>query len=142
MYDFSREVILAILGNMCIVIICCSVCEVINLEINRSPLIKPFFYITKKSRQKYKYIKNEKSFYHEIKSIFHHFQRDFIEVNRNKFLKGESPTLSYGKTQNSHVKFGKRRLEDQDSCKKPYKSTCSFSVILFYFICGFRLYQY
>ena len=33
-----------------------------NFEINLNFLIKPFFYITKKSSQKYKYIENEKSF--------------------------------------------------------------------------------
>ena len=48
-----------------------------NFEINHSFLIKPFFLITKKSRQKYKYSKTEKTFLHEIKSIFHHFQRAF-----------------------------------------------------------------
>ena len=34
-------------------------CDVIDLEPNLSFLIKPFFYITKKSEQKYKYLKNE-----------------------------------------------------------------------------------
>ena len=43
-----------ILGHMCIVIICCPYREVIHFEINFSLLIKPFFYITKRSRQKYK----------------------------------------------------------------------------------------
>ena len=38
--------LLEILGNMCIVNFC-KVCDVINLEINLSLLIKPFFYITK-----------------------------------------------------------------------------------------------
>ena len=33
--------------------------------------------MNKKSRQKLKYLKNEKSFCREIKSIFHHFQRAF-----------------------------------------------------------------
>ena len=37
-------------------------------------LIKPFFHTTKKSKQKFKYLKNEKSFQGEIKSIFHHFK--------------------------------------------------------------------
>ena len=32
-----------------------------------------FFYMTKNSRQKLKYLRNEKSFYGEIKSIFHPF---------------------------------------------------------------------
>ena len=47
------------LGNVCIVIICCPFCEVINLEINVSFLTKPLFYITKKSGQKCKYLKNK-----------------------------------------------------------------------------------
>ena len=29
--------------------------------------------LTSRLGQKYKYLKNEKNFYHEIKSIFHHF---------------------------------------------------------------------
>ena len=60
---------------MCIVIICCPVYDVINFVINHSFLIKPFFNITKKSVQKCKYLKNEKSFEmkYEMKSIFHHF---------------------------------------------------------------------
>ena len=50
---------------MYIVIICCPV-----FEINHS---KPVFYIIKKSGQKCKYLKNEKSFRYEMKIIFHHF---------------------------------------------------------------------
>ena len=34
--------------------------------------------MTKNSRQKTKYLEEEKSFQSEIKSIFHHFKRDFI----------------------------------------------------------------
>ena len=45
-----------------LIIICCSVCEVINFKINFGFLIKPVFYITKTSRQKCKYLKNKKSF--------------------------------------------------------------------------------
>ena len=37
-------------------------CDVINFEINLIFLIKPFFYMTKKSRQKLKYLENDKSF--------------------------------------------------------------------------------
>ena len=44
------------------VYICCKVCEVKSGEINLLFLIKPVFYLTKKSRQKFKYLKNEKSF--------------------------------------------------------------------------------
>ena len=45
----------------------------LKLEINLIFQIKPFCYMTKKSRQKLKYLENEKSFWGEIKSIFHHF---------------------------------------------------------------------
>ena len=49
----------------------------------------------KKSRQKLKYLENEKSFYDEIKSVFHHFCRAIIEANKkNFFLEGGSPTLN------------------------------------------------
>ena len=37
------------------------VCDVKNSEINLIFLIKPFFYVIKKSRQKLKYLENEKS---------------------------------------------------------------------------------
>ena len=43
--------------------------------------------MSKKSRQKFKYLDNEKSFSGEIKSI----SRACIEVNN--FLEGENPTL-------------------------------------------------
>ena len=54
--------LLEMFGNMCIVIICFPVCNVINFEINLNLFIKLFFYLTKKSRQKCNYLKNEKSF--------------------------------------------------------------------------------
>ena len=44
------------------------------------------------SRQKLKYLENDKSFYDEIKSIFHHFQRAFTEANKTNFLEREIPT--------------------------------------------------
>ena len=58
----SLSLLLDILDNMCILIICCPVCDVINLEINLSSLYKPFSYLTKKSGQKCKYLKDEESF--------------------------------------------------------------------------------
>ena len=54
-----------------------SSCDVIKSEINLIFLIKPFWYMTKKSKQKLKYLESEKSFWGEIKSYFHHFQRVF-----------------------------------------------------------------
>ena len=66
-----------VLGNICITIVCFPGCDVMNFEINLIFLIKSFFSMTKKSRQKFYYLENEMSFWGEIKSIFHHFQRDF-----------------------------------------------------------------
>ena len=79
-YDFSRKMFpmlhsiywpnfivwlplfLEILDNICIVIVCFSGCDAINFEINLIFPIRPFFYITKNSRQTFKYLQNEKSF--------------------------------------------------------------------------------
>ena len=41
--------------------------------------------MTKKSRQKLKYLEYEKTFYAEIKCIFDHFFRAFIEANKAFF---------------------------------------------------------
>ena len=48
--------------NMCIAIICQPGCDAINSEINFIFQINPFFYMIEKSRQKSKYLKDEKSF--------------------------------------------------------------------------------
>ena len=48
-----------------------------------------FFYMTKKSRQKFKYLENEKSFYAEIKINFRHFRRAFIEATEPFFRRWE-----------------------------------------------------
>ena len=50
------------LGNMCTAIVCFPCYHVIHSKIKLSFLIKPLFYITKKARQKFKYLENEKSF--------------------------------------------------------------------------------
>ena len=62
-----------ILDNMRIAIVCFPGCDVLNFEINPIFLIKPFYYLTKMLRQKFKYLENKKSFWGEIKSNFHHF---------------------------------------------------------------------
>ena len=66
---------------MCIVIICCPACNVINVKISHGFLIKTFSYMTKKSGQKCKYLKNYLMFQY---LIFHHFQRPFTKVMKNK----------------------------------------------------------
>ena len=56
-------------------------------------LIKQLFRMIKKSRQKLKYLEKEKSFYDEIKSIFHLFSRTFIEANKEKIFRRERVRL-------------------------------------------------
>ena len=60
---------------MCIAIICFPVCDVINFEISFEIPIKLFSYVTKKSGQKFKYIKNE-SFWNkmDLSSFLNGFQ--------------------------------------------------------------------
>ena len=46
--------------NICIAIVCQPGYDITNFEINLIFLTKPFFYITKNSRQKIKHLENEK----------------------------------------------------------------------------------
>ena len=56
-----------------------TVCDVISFDIILIFLFKPFCYITKKSRQKFKDLENKKSFLGEIKKhFFYYFERAFI----------------------------------------------------------------
>ena len=55
-------VLLEVLDNKCIAIVCFPGCDVIDFETNLTFLIKLIFCVTKKSRQKFKYAENEKSF--------------------------------------------------------------------------------
>ena len=54
---------------MCIAIVCFPGCDAINYETNLIFLITPFFYMTKKSRQKFKYLENENGFSGEVQNI-------------------------------------------------------------------------
>ena len=60
-FIFWLSALLKILGDMCIAIVYLPRSDVINFEINFTLLMKPFFYMIKKSIQG------------ERKSIFHHF---------------------------------------------------------------------
>ena len=51
---------------MCIATVCCPGCDVIKFEINLVVLIKPLCYMAKKSRQKLKYLENEKSVKYKV----------------------------------------------------------------------------
>ena len=54
--------LLELLGNMCIVIIYCSTCDVINLEINLNVLIKRFFYRIKSKDKNVNISKTKRAF--------------------------------------------------------------------------------
>ena len=75
---------------MCIAIVCFPGFDVINFENNLIFLIKPFLYMTRKSRQKLKYLGNQKSFQGEIKSFAIIFKR--FSVSKN-FLRPETEPL-------------------------------------------------
>ena len=65
--------LLEISGNLCIVIVCYSVCDVLNFEINVNFLNKPASCKTKNLERKSKYFENRKRFSGEIKNIFKPF---------------------------------------------------------------------
>ena len=56
-YTACLTLFLEALGNICIAIICCPVCGIINFEINHSIFVEQFFYITKTSGPKCTYVK-------------------------------------------------------------------------------------
>ena len=58
-----------------------------NFGINLIFQINPFFPDDQKVKAKFKYLESEKSFQDEIKSIFYHFKRVFIETNKTNFWK-------------------------------------------------------
>ena len=56
---------------MGITIVCLPVCDVIKFEINLIFLMtKKFCYMTKKTRQKFKYLENERAFDVKLKAFF------------------------------------------------------------------------
>ena len=65
---FSCLIVLEILGNVFIATYFPS-CDVINFEMNLAFLIKPFYYLTKKSRQTFKYLENKKTYSGEINAF-------------------------------------------------------------------------
>ena len=79
LYDFSRKIFLTLYSinwpnfivwsplllrywKICFAIICFPGCDIIIFKVSLIFLIKPFFYTTKKSRQKLKYLENKQSF--------------------------------------------------------------------------------
>ena len=62
---------------ICVLQMFVSQADIIKFEINLIFILKPFRYMSKKSRQKLKHLENEKSCCGEIKSIFHLFKSAF-----------------------------------------------------------------
>ena len=63
-----------------------------KFEITLFFLIKPFCYMTKKSRQKFQHLENEKSFW-EMKSIFTFFK--WLPVAKNCLRPDSTPLISF-----------------------------------------------
>ena len=81
-HDFSREMFLMLYSFNCpdfiiwlssLLDISRNMCIAILFEIKLIFLIKPFFCMTKKTRQKFKCLEIEKRFYGEMKKIYRHF---------------------------------------------------------------------
>ena len=97
------SLLLEIIGNRCIRFVCLSGCDVIKIGIYLIFLIKPSCYITKKSRQKLKYLENKNSFLGEMKSIFHHIKRGFSCQKMSQTW--SVPLRKYNKEKSLNVKF-------------------------------------
>ena len=63
------------------------------MKLSLSFLSSRFFYMTKRSGQKFKYLEDEKTFKDEIKCIFHDFKGLSLKQIKQIFLKGERRTL-------------------------------------------------
>ena len=80
---------------MCNVIICFSVCKVINFEINLNFLVKPFSCMTKKARSKIQISDERKGLLRSNKKFLFIFKGLALKQTKQKttFLEGENSTL-------------------------------------------------
>ena len=76
---------------MYIAITCFPGCDIINFLINLFLLIKPFFYINKKSRQKLNILRTKRAFKTKYKAFFTFFKGLSVAKNR---LRSESAPLA------------------------------------------------
>ena len=83
--------LLEITGNMCTALVCFLGCDVINFEINLIFPTKPFFYMNKKLRPKFKYLENEKRLKVKRKAFFIIFKK--LSVPKN-CLRPESASVT------------------------------------------------
>ena len=79
-----------IFGNMCIVIVYCPGCDVINFEINLICIIKLFFLHGQDVKTKIWISWKWKELIKWNKSHFHQFQKLFIETNKTNFWKAKT----------------------------------------------------
>ena len=70
-----------------ILIICCPVCDVINFKINHSFLVKPFFYITKKSEQTVNISETKRAFNMKQKVFFIIFKEPSLRQTKQLLWK-------------------------------------------------------
>ena len=64
----------------------------VNLKVNLNFFIKQFSHITKKAKTNFKYLKNEKSFYNEIKAFFIIYKELPLKHLKPNFFQAETPT--------------------------------------------------
>ena len=113
--------LLEILGNMCIETIFCPGYDIINFKINRSFLIKS---LTKKTGQKFKYLKNKKCFSHDI--FFVIFKSLSLKQTKTNFLEAECPTLSKQQTLDADPK----PMQEVDFAENLDQETKMFFIII------------
>ena len=65
----------------------------VNLKVNLNFFIKQFSHITKKAKTNFKYLKNEKSIYNEIKAFFIIYKELPLKHLKPNFFEAESWTL-------------------------------------------------
>ena len=87
------SLLLDILGNMCIVTICYSLCDVTNFEAKLSFFIKPFSYKTSKVRTKTEIFQEWKYFSTWNKSHFSSFLKGLHWSKQNQFFWKLRPRL-------------------------------------------------
>ena len=93
--------------------------------------------MAKKSRQKSKYLENEKSFRLEIKSIFHHFKG--FSVAKHCLRPESAPLMSVKNKSNlNFVIFINRKSLKEISSLKTKKSNKAFSKKEYIFLCFFK----
>ena len=72
-FDFLEMDLGVVFYHILRIIFCFPGYDIINFQISLIFLIKSFFWMTKNSGQRFKYLVNKKSFYGEVNNTFHDF---------------------------------------------------------------------